>query len=259
MNRNTGYWIAVYFIFICLFLDISAFATTITIYDNYRGGTPTARCFRQDIVGRDEFFSVTKMTINLNPGEGIYIDIYSRYLDNIGKYYTELGDLFISTDGWHPKGEAPYFSDSYLLGGEDWEFVLVMDDHLPDPFSGQLSGQFGLYPVLNSRIILSSAPYGYVYREGQEVHYNTQGLNPLATGSWSIGNWGGSDEDDYLRFALSYSGPIRFKELGFHWGMTCGNDVIEGVATIPEPTTLLLLVSGILGFGLMRSYRKNRS
>ena len=45
-------------------------------------------------------------------------------------------------------------------------------------------------------------------------------------------------------------------QMGIFWATgTCANDVVEG-AVVPIPTTILLLSSGLLGFGLL-SRRKN--
>ncbi len=46
-------------------------------------------------------------------------------------------------------------------------------------------------------------------------------------------------------------------ELGLHWVMTCGNDVIEGAATIPsasvpEPGSIVLLFIGLISLGVSR-------
>ena len=48
--------------------------------------------------------------------------------------------------------------------------------------------------------------------------------------------------------------------IAFHWGETCGNDVIEGYATTPEPASLLLFGSGMLclAYAGRRSMRRRR-
>lgn len=136
-----------------------------TINDNYIGAAPThASYWGADVVGRDCFFDVDRMEVNYSQGE-MTVDIYSRYFNNIGRYGTEMGDLFISTDGWSP-------------------------------------------------------------------------VSP----TW-IDQWNG------------------VSEFGFHWGLTCGNDVIEGSAPapVPEPGTMLLLGCGLVclaGFGGKRFRKK---
>jgi hypothetical protein len=198
------------------------------------------------------------MEVTFN-AHGMYVDIYTRYLDNIGQYQTALGDLFISTDGWNPAGTAPrYEEDNFYSGGECWEYALVMDSHSPNPGQSELSGIVSLYAVSeNKNIVLSSAPSGYVYRYGQEVQYKATDIDTvLATGEWSIGNWGAPDADDFLRFVIDYDFGDK---LGFHWTMTCGNDVIEGAAPVPEPATMLLLGTGLVcfaGFGRKRFFKR---
>ncbi|MBN1841875.1 MAG: PEP-CTERM sorting domain-containing protein [Deltaproteobacteria bacterium] len=53
--------------------------------------------------------------------------------------------------------------------------------------------------------------------------------------------------------------PWSLEELGFHWTMTCANDVIEGAAPVPEPATMLLLGTGLVcfaGFGRKRFFKR---
>ncbi|MEE4241061.1 MAG: PEP-CTERM sorting domain-containing protein [Desulfopila sp.] len=215
-------------------------AAPIVIADTYIGGNPTHSSYvGADVIGDDALFDVSKMEVSFDSPNTMTVDIFSQYFDNIGKFGTELGDLFISTDG-------------YSGDGEDWEYVLKLDDYT------DMSGDLNLYEVVDGDIILSSAPSGYIYRAGQEVQYDATGQTSLATGSWGIFNNGTtSDLDDYIRFVIAYDfGDVS--EFGFHWTMTCANDVIEGgaPAPVPEPASALLFGAGLAG--LAGLYRRKR-
>ena len=93
----------------------------------------------------------------------------------------------------------------------------------------------------NGTIILSSAPNGYIYRAGQEVQYNPNGQDKVDDGAWAIsGDW----LTFYIPWVDAWNGV---EEFGFHWSMTCANDVIEGAASVPEPAAMLLLGTGLIG------------
>jgi hypothetical protein len=210
----------------------SAQAAPIIIEDNYIGGSPTSPAWvGQDIVGNAAHYDVSKLEISFASDNTMIVDVYSRYFDNIGDGNTQLGDLFISSNGYQGDGEV-------------WEYALKLDSYRPTTGSGAIS----LYNVLAGNIQNSFAP-GYIYRAGQEVQYTGTGQTALATGGWSLNNIGGTtDTDDYLRFTIAYDfGDVD--TYGLHWGMTCGNDVIEGAATVPEPPTMLLFGIGLIGLG----------
>lgn len=213
----------------------------IVIQDTYIGGTATHSSYiGQDIIGSAELFDISRMEVSFLPANTMRIDIFSQYFDNIGEFSTQLGDLFLSTDGY--QGED-----------EQWEYALRLDSYLPTTTSGTIS----LYGVQTANIVMSSAPSGYIYRAGQEVQYNPAGQDNLATGSWSLNNIGGTDDtDDYLRFTFTYDfGNVS--TYGLHWGMTCGNDVIEGAAPVPEPSAMLLFGVGMIGLGGVLRRRLN--
>ncbi|HID96772.1 MAG TPA: PEP-CTERM sorting domain-containing protein [Thermodesulfobacteriaceae bacterium] len=237
------------------FMSLNAWAYTID--DNYTGASPTGSGWQgADVIGYAGYFDSDRIEVTYN-GSWIYIDVYSRYLDNIGQFQTELGDLFLATGGWNPYGDQPYVNDNYNNTGTNWNYALVLDNHLPG--AGQISGSFELFSFDQGSPVLSWAPAGYIYRDGQLVQFQPDAnAAALAVGLWSINNLGGQDEDDHLRFALNYSfGEIP--ELAIHWAMSCGNDVVEGsvpAAPVPEPATVLILGSGLLGLGSLRKRQR---
>ena len=254
MNKSTLIGLLVLFLMIGT-VTSPVFATTYTIYDKYWGAKDHGY---GDIIGEAKYFDISKMMVTYESGQLKYVDIYSRYFNDIGVLGSELGDLFISTDGWNPWGTEPYKDDKYD-NGEDWEYALVLDEHADKT---KTKGDFDLYQITDSDIYLSNhfkKPNWAYYREEQEVRVNTSSLTPLATdGEWTLNFQGSGDLDDYIRFDLSKLSSFSFTGFpgAFHYGPTCANDVIEGV--IPEPSTLFLLGTGLIGFGVFARFRRRK-
>jgi hypothetical protein len=232
-------WLTCGSILTLMALTASVQAGPITIMDVYIGAKSAEG---DDAIG-GFYFDISKMVVTLS--NNLVVDIYTHYVNNIGDHLTGLGDLFISTNGWRPFGSSPYTGDDWLHG-EQPEYVLKFNNY---PELGTKSGDLGLYAVDPNGVQTSfmTPPYELTsYREGQEVRYiPVGGQNPLLSGSWSIFD----GTDPYLRFSVPLdSGPLQgVTDFGFHWAMTCGNDVIEGeVSTVPEPASIILIAAGLL-------------
>lgn len=243
----------------------SAHAVPTTIADTYYGGTPTNPSYvDDDILGETFNFDMRQMTVEVVGGV-LNIRINSSYFDNVGIRGTEIGDLFISSNGWNPVGPAPYMFDD-LAGGEDWEYAITLDNHgeaaaaskKPTSMIGA-SGQSALYQIQSdSEIELSSAAIVAPYREGQEVQFHAgPNNNALAFGTWSIGLLELDGYSDLLITMSLIGTPLEFiDDLAFHFAMTCGNDVIEG--QVPEPASMALLgaACGLYGVKRRRQLKK---
>ncbi len=219
----------------------------LTIIDKYIGADPTdSGLFGEDIVGSSAIFEVYRMDVNLVDDQFV-VDIRSEYFRNVGKSNTAMGDLFISTNGWNPR--MPTELDNFYNPGETWEFVVALDRH-----RGANAGNVGLYELDQANYgsdILLSEDFAFTgaYRAGQEVQYAIRGpFGGLAPGMMTTGDW--SINDDMLRISIDAMGLgwdfSDVDSLGFHWTMTCANDVIEGGAPVPEPGTVFLFGAGLL-------------
>ena len=200
--------------------------------DEYIGAAPNHSSYvGKDLIGTVEMFEVQGFDVAFTGTTIPYmtLKIYSNYFDNIINYFkTELGDLFISTDGYDPVIPT---EDDYFYNGEDWEYVIVLDNHLASPTSSS-PGLANIYEVDDGTrtvgdtggVILSYvADTSYIYREGQEVQYTTGTSDDLGDAAWFI-----SDDKTYLSITVAMVGDFydwwepTETTMGFHWTMTCG-------------------------------------
>jgi hypothetical protein len=255
--------------------------------DDYWGGVPTNNnaTYQADVIGDADVFDLTGFNFVTGPDDALEIRIYGNYFDNIMSgqdlLSTDMGDLFISTDGlgWDTGGAATL--DDYFDDPDDsndpatttiWEYAVVLS---PDSNATGALANFAndtkpnaeeaisasVYNVDPDNIVLSSVGNG-IYRANQEVSYDGSGQDALDTASWYI-------SDDYSFLGITLDDPASLfgnnDTIGFHWTMSCGNDVIEfeyanSFATpVPEPSHIGALgIASILGLIAVRRRLKAR-
>ncbi|NKB37272.1 MAG: PEP-CTERM sorting domain-containing protein [Gammaproteobacteria bacterium] len=51
-----------------------------------------------------------------------------------------------------------------------------------------------------------------------------------------------------ITFGLDVTGTSLqgASSIGLHWGMTCGNDTIEGAYDVPEPASIIMILLGLV-------------
>lgn len=211
-----------------------------------------------DVIGDLNKFQISSAGIT-RVGNELHIDIITNFAglgdDGLFEYYTDnpfqddiqrtgigYGDLFLAVS-WDPYGDAPYETDD-ASNGTDWGFVFALDDHW------SLNGGSGtLYELSSDSSILLSDNFmtGAIYRNGQEIAVDPTSVSDGLSGTWSI-----SDNAISFWIDVSDTALADSSEIAIHWGPTCGNDIIEGSVSVPEPTTLVLFGVGLLAISYMR-------
>jgi hypothetical protein len=249
MNKRT-YLIAL-FAFSTLILAVSN-AQAVYIPDDYYGdGTlwragvpnpdpdiydPDNRGY--DVSGMDVTVVNNQLTVTLY---GDYFTLWNTYTPSDQVFAP--GSLFLSTNGWTPFDSAPYAGDD-MYNGTVWNYAVTLSGILDSSGLPTASGATALYGITGGTIVAGQL------RINQEAAFLPgTGQNALALGNWEL-----AATSLTIRIDLTATGWDSTTDLGLHWTMSCGNDVIEGrffdpepPVPTPEPGAVLLFGCGLLG------------
>jgi hypothetical protein len=166
------------------------------------------------------------------------------------------GDVFLSKT-WNPFGTDSHHTNDKASNGTLWNYGLSLDNRWSNTGGNfklyQLNGATNAANIYNSETFMTCAiGTACNYRDGQATAVN-RGSSTVKdmgiTGTWTV------TANQELRFTINIASTdlVNFSSFAMHWGETCQNDVIEGVASmVPTPGSVPLIGLGLGALVLLR-------
>ena len=170
------------------------------------------------------------------------------------------GDVFLA-QAWNPYGTDNHHVKDNAANGTHWSYGLNLDNRFANT-----GGAFTLYKLngaSNSQNIRNTETFmscrlstNCYYRDGQAAAVKTTSaavFNTGLTGTWSVT----ANQMLTLSINVATTDLANYPAFALHWGETCGNDVIEGIANadVPVPGSASLLALGLATLALTRRRR----
>ena len=237
---------------VLLFVAAPAFSANITIGDgSYRGtrvGEGQGRENNETEPGMTNsqiwdlegfFFSNNSLSV-----VGGYNFLDGQYSGWVQQNFMS-GDIFISTSAPDPTGSAPY----------GYDYVLDLDFSTPADLTYSVYALSTTSALINPYFTQNGNSSPWQYTHGDELAitgYDGLSFNFSEVTSGSEFDIFGSGTH-YALTGFDLSFLDHDTEFYSHFTMECGNDNLMGQGTVvPEPTTMILLGSGLVGLALYR-------